>query len=141
MNWKYKGKIVTESMIDGFYGFCYLITHTVTGKKYIGRKYFTKAKTKQVKGKRKKIRVESDWQEYYGSNLQLLEDVQKYGKQHFKREILYFCKTRGECSYYEAKEILTRDCLLREDYYNAWCSLKIRRNHLPTKNESQNTSS
>ena len=51
-----------EEDIQDHYGFVYLITHIKTGRKYIGKKFFTKAKTKQVKGKKKKLRVSSDWQ-------------------------------------------------------------------------------
>jgi hypothetical protein len=130
MTWTINDAPVVPETLQEYYGFCYLITNLKTNKKYVGRKYFTKAKTKQVKGKRKKIRVESDWIDYYGSNAELLKDVELYGKENFKREILHLCRTRGECSYYESKEILMRDCLLREDYYNVWLSCKIRRNHL-----------
>lgn len=112
------------------YGFVYLITNLQTNKKYIGRKYLTKASTKTVKGKKKKIRVSSNWEEYYGSNKTLLEDVQTIGKEIFKREILHLCKTRSECSYYETKEIFQRDALLSEEYYNEWVSARIQANHL-----------
>lgn len=130
--WTIDGQEVIPEMVEGYYGFCYMITNTINNKKYIGRKYFTKAKTKQVKKKKKKIRVESDWTTYYGSNETLLQDVEKYGKENFKREILHLCRTRGECSYFETKEIMVRDCLLKNDYYNSWVSCKIRRNHLNT---------
>lgn len=141
MTWTLDNIPITSDMLQGYYGFCYLITNLTNNKKYVGRKYLTKAKTKQIRGKKKKIRVESDWQDYYGSNAELLEDIKKFGKDNFKREILHLCKTRGECSYYETKEILMRDCLLKEDYYNTWVSAKIRRNHLNSMMEKKNVGS
>jgi hypothetical protein len=124
---------VTTKKIEEYYGFVYCITEKETGKKYIGRKYFTKSKTKQVKGKKKKIRVESDWIDYYGSNKELLEEIEKKGKESFIREILHLCKTRSETNYFETWEIFNRHALLSEEYYNQWVSCKIRKNHLSLK--------
>jgi hypothetical protein len=131
-SWIYNNTIFTIDENDSLYGFVYCITNLLNNKKYIGRKYLTRAKTKQVKGKKKKIRVDSNWQNYWGSNKILLEDIEKYGKDNFKREIIHLCKSRGECSYMESKEIFMRDALLKDDYYNQWCSCKIQRNHLKT---------
>ena len=75
MTWKLNNEPVTPEMIDGYYGFVYQITDNVNRKKYIGRKYFTKAGYKTVKGKRKKIRKDSDWMDYYGSNTKLKDQV------------------------------------------------------------------
>jgi len=36
------------------FGFVYLIENLITGRKYIGRKYFSKAGSRQINGKRKK---------------------------------------------------------------------------------------
>jgi hypothetical protein len=121
---------VTPEKIESYYGFVYCITEISTGKKYIGRKYFTKAKTRQVKGKKKKTRVSSDWEEYYGSNKELLQEVATKGKEAFTREILHLCKSRSECSYYETWEIFTRHALLSDNYYNSWVSCRIRKDHL-----------
>lgn len=121
---------VIPEKIEGYYGFVYCITEITTGKKYIGRKYFTKAGTKQVKGKRKKIRKASDWEDYYGSNKDLLEEIQKKGKEGFVREILHLCKTRSETNYYETWEIFNRHALLSDNYWNQWVSCRIRKDHL-----------
>jgi hypothetical protein len=91
--------------------------------------FFTKSKTKQVKGKKKKIRVESDWADYYGSNEQLVNEV-KGKESEYTREILHLCKSRSECSYWETWEIFNRHALLKEEYYNQWVSCKIRKNHV-----------
>lgn len=128
MGWLYEDKEFTNS--DEWYGFVYLIENLVNGKKYIGRKYLTKAGYKTVKGKRKKIRVESDWDDYYGSSPALKEDVEKFGKDKFKRTILRLCKSRGECNYFETKYIFDHEAILDPNYYNSWVSCKIQSSHV-----------
>ena len=120
----------TEDMIGDAFGMVYLITHIKTGKRYIGKKFFTKSKTKQVKGKKKRTRVKSDWETYYGSNKVLQEEVKQNGSDQYVREILHLCKTRSECSYWENWEIFHRHALLSENYYNEWTSCRIRKDHL-----------
>lgn len=129
-DWTYQGRPVTEEDVAGQYGFIYLITNTLNDRKYIGRKYFSKAGRKTVKGKTKKIRVESDWQDYYGSSDELKADVERYGKENFTREILRMCKARGEVNYWELKTILESDALLKRSYYNSWCSGKVHATHV-----------
>jgi hypothetical protein len=114
---------------EGYFGFVYLITHISSGRKYLGKKFFTKSKTKQVNGKKKKIRVQSDWLDYYGSNETLANEV-KGRENEYLREILYLCKTRSECAYWETWEIFNRHALLNESYYNQWVSCKIRKANL-----------
>ena len=126
--WLYESKEFAND--NTYYGFVYLITNTVNGKKYIGRKYLTKAGYKTVKGKRKKIRVDSDWRDYYGSSPALAKDIEVYGKEAFTREILRLCKTRGECNYFEAKYIFETDAVLDGNYYNNWVSAKIQASHV-----------
>jgi hypothetical protein len=121
----------SEYIDDGLsFGFVYMIENTITGRKYIGRKYFTQAGTKQVNGKKRKIRKSSDWRDYYGSNETLKGEVEQLGKDKFVRTILHLCKTKSECSYLETKEIFARDALLREDFYNQWVTCKITSKHL-----------
>lgn len=120
----------TEDHIGEAFGFVYMITHLKTGRKYIGKKFFTKSKTKQVKGKKKRSRVSSDWLNYWGSNKKLQEEVKENGKDQYIREILHLCKTRSECSYWETWEIFSRHALMHESYYNEWVSCRIRKDHL-----------
>ena len=86
LNWKYNGTDFTEDLIGDNYGFVYLITNETNGKKYIGKKFFYSAKTKQVKGKKKKIKVSSDWQTYYGSSAELTKDVIQLGQDNRSEE-------------------------------------------------------
>jgi len=135
MTWYYDG-VPYEN--DGtHFGFVYLIENLLTGKKYIGRKYFTQAGYKQVKGKRKKVRKESDWETYYGSNETLKAEVAEIGEHNYRRTILHLCATKSECSYLETYEIFTRHALLNESYYNDWVSAKVRRAHLKNLQVSQ----
>ena len=128
MTWYYGGVPFEE---DGtHFGYVYLIENLIIGRKYIGRKYFSKAGYKQVNGKRKKIRKTSDWEAYWGSNETLKAEVAELGEHNFRRTILYLCKSKSECAYWETFEIFTRHALLNTVYYNDWCSCKVRRAHL-----------
>jgi len=127
-NWTYDRAEFTSDDIGDYYGFVYRITNLINGHDYIGRKYFkTKRKLKPLKGKKnKRIKiVETDWQDYWGSSKRLLEDIDKLGKDNFKREIIYLCETRGETNYMEAKFQFDEDVLLREDNYNGIIAIKL----------------
>lgn len=94
-----------------------------------------------LKGKRKKIKVPSDWQTYYGSSDKLQKDVILYGQDKFRREILHLCKSKGECSYLEAKEQFANNVMESEDYYNDWIMVRVRKSHIKDYNErTQRTS-
>lgn len=128
--WIYKNEEFTPEMVDKQIGMVYIITNLLTGRKYIGKKLFQFKKTKQVKLKKKKILVQSDWMQYYGSNEELKNDVAEYGTENFHREIIHLCNSKAECSFLEAKEQFLRDVLLSDDYYNSWISVRIRKAHL-----------
>ena len=132
MTWYFHNTPVefTENDVKDHFGFVYLITHNQSGRKYIGKKFFTKSKTKQVKGKKKRTRVKSDWEDYYGSNKELLDEIKINGKDNYTREILHLCGSRSTCSYHETYEIFYRHALLSDSYYNAWVSCRIRKDHL-----------
>ena len=119
-----------EEQIGDNYGFVYIITNLSNNKKYIGKKFFYSSKTKQVKGKKKKIKVSSDWKDYYGSNNELKNDIELLGKELFKREIIHLCKSKGDCGYLEAKEQFVRHVLETDDYYNTWIMVRVRKSHL-----------
>ena len=126
--WLFDGIEFTEEMISDNVGFVYIIINMTNDKKYIGKKLFTKSKTYQKNKKKKKTRVSSDWITYTGSNDDLNEDIRN--GHEIKKYIIHLCKSKGWMSYMETKEILVRDCLLSDKYYNTWISARIRRTHL-----------
>ncbi len=136
MEWIFEDKLFDpeESFLEDYQGFVYIITELTTDKKYIGKKFFWKPKTLPVTKTRKrkvKTRAISDWKKYYGSSQEVKTLVEEKGAENFKREILKLCRTKGECSYYEAKLQFEYDVLLREDFYNAFIGCKIHAKHLP----------
>jgi len=118
-HWKYKGKAF-EVVPEEFLGFVYLITNTISDRKYIGRKYFGTTRRVKVKGKtrRKVIRKESDWRSYVGSSKSVLADVLSVGISNFKFEILFLGETRGQVNYMEENLQHKANVMTRTDYYN-----------------------
>ena len=125
--WTYNGNIIDSEILDNYLGFVYLITNLKNNKKYVGKKLLKFKRTKQVKGKKKKTTIESDWKEYYSSSDELKQDVEKLGVHSFKREILRLCKTKSELSYYEAKHQFEKDVLLSDGWYNKWIMIRVRK--------------
>lgn len=127
MSWIYKGKSV-ETISDEYEGFVYLITNLKTQQKYVGKKLAKFKTTKPpLKGKKNKRRgfKESDWKTYWGSSDRLNEDVKNLGEKNFSREILYFCKSRAEMSYIEAREQFDRRVLETDEYYNGIINVRV----------------
>ena len=141
MTWHFQGTPVVD-LPEDCVGFVYQITNNISGRKYIGKKLakFSKTTQKTVKlkngtKKKKKIRskVDSDWRTYYGSNDQLSKDVAALGADNFTREILYFCKSKAECSYIEAREQFTRKVLESADWYNGHIQVRVHGSHIINK--------
>lgn len=126
----YYNDVLFEEIPEGIVGYVYLITNLLNNRKYIGKKNFYFSKTKQVKGKKKKFKVESDWKTYFGSNKELCADVEKFGKENFKREILRLCKSKGEFGYFEAKIQFENNVLESDEWYNSYIMVRVNKNHL-----------
>ena len=110
------------------YGFIYKITNLTNDKKYIGKKQCKSIRKRPpLKGKRNKRRyeVETDWKGYTSSSNQLNKDLEVIGKENFKFEILRWCDSKWELSYYEARLQFKEEVLLRDDYYNGIINLRI----------------
>ena len=106
-DWIYQGRKFEppkDFTPDDWYGFVYLISHRGTNRKYVGKKFFWKSKTLPItktRKRRQRLKVESDWRDYYGSNKQ------------------------GECAYMETKEQFDREVLLKDEYYNGIINCRI----------------
>ena len=141
MQWIYQNSPV-EALPEDCVGFVYIITNNLSGKKYIGKKLAKFARTtyrtvklKNGTKKKKKIRskINSDWLTYYGSNDELNRDVQLHGTENFSREILYYCNSKAECSYIEAREQFTNRVLENTDYYNGHIQVRVHGSHILNK--------
>ena len=141
MSWYYQENVIQE-LPEECIGFVYIISNNLTGRKYVGKKLakFSKTTTKTVKlkngtKKKKKIRskVDSDWREYYGSSLELSADIVNLGVDNFTREILYYCNSKAECSYIEARTQFERKVLESDDYYNGQINCRIHQSHIKGK--------
>ena len=129
--WYYNGEIFDESLVEKYFGFVYIITNNITGKKYVGKKAFWFTKTKTIKGKKKRQKIPSDWKDYWSSSEELKEDVKSLGQNNFKREIVRLCLTKGTASYFEAKLQFLYEVLEKpEQWYNAYIQCRIHRSHL-----------
>ena len=115
MTWTYNNEPLTE-IPDGYEAFVYVITNTITGRKYVGKKNFWTRQKDRKTGRRKT--KEGPWQSYWGSCDELIADVKELGEDKFLREILYLCPHKKSMSFYETMEQFKRDVILREDYYN-----------------------
>ena len=138
MSWTYQNQPV-ETLPEDCVGFVYLITNITSGRMYIGKKLakFSKTTYKTVKlkngtKKKKKIRskIDSDWRNYYGSSPELTKDVTQLGIENFHREILFYCKSKAECSYIEAREQFARRVLESKDYYNGHIQVRVHGSHI-----------
>lgn len=116
--------------IADYVGYVYIITNLTNGRRYLGKKNFYFSKTRTIKGKKKRSKIESDWREYYGSNKELLEDVEKLGRDLFKREIVRLCKSKGEFGYWEAKLQFENNVLESNEWYNTWIMVRVHKKHL-----------
>ena len=121
--WIYLERPFVGDDVRDFFGFVYRITNLTNGRKYLGRKYFWSFRT--PKGKKRKVKQESDWRNYYGSCPELKEDIIKYGKQNFSRTILSLHKTKGKTNFEETRQLFVNGVLTESldtgepAYYNS----------------------
>ena len=128
MTWIYNSEPLTTIPANAI-GFVYEIYNPITNKFYIGKKLFYSSKTIQKNNKKKKIKIESNWKSYNGSNQSLLNDIQNLNPS-LQKIILYLCYSKSQCSYLEAYEQFNRNVILSPQYYNDWISVKVTRKHM-----------
>lgn len=129
-----RGKLTGHWIFDGEFdfeahGFVYLITSIASGRRYIGRKTLTyNVKLKPLKGRVNKRHrtVESDWRKYEGSSKSLAVDILAEGKEQFSFEVLSFHESKSMLAYYEAKEIIDRNALFDDAFYNIGLKIRFR---------------
>jgi hypothetical protein len=133
MQWIYQGQPV-EQLPEDCVGFVYVITNITNGKMYVGKKLSRFKTTRyrmhtQKNGKRVRKRIrgttDSGWQDYYGSSNELNRDIESLGKDKFSREILYYCRSKAECNYIEAREQFRRQVLESDRYYNGHIRVRV----------------
>lgn len=141
MTWLFENSQI-ETLPDDCVGFVYIITNLVSGRQYIGKKLakFSRTSYRTIKlkngtKKKKKIRskIDSDWKEYFGSNDELSRDVVSLGAENFRREILFYCQSKSECSYIEAREQFARKVLESDLFYNGHIQVRVHGNHIRGK--------
>ena len=127
-DWTYLGAAFTDAA--QYVGFVYVITNTVMNRHYIGKKLFTRARTIQSKGRRRRTRTESDWPNYWGSNQHVHADQLKLGSDSFRRRIIYLCTSKGTLSYLEAETQIELNVLGTDRYYNGIINCRISESHV-----------
>ena len=121
--WRYNKKVFESTDINEYYGFVYSIINKTNGREYIGRKYFWQFRT--PKGKKRKVKSESDWKKYYGSCPELKADIERLGRQNFSRTILSLHKTPGKTNFEETRQLFAYGVLTESldtggpAYYNS----------------------
>ena len=135
MNWTYEESDVTsiDDIPKNAFGFIYKITHTPTNKSYIGKKFLTftrkqkldKKELKLLEGGKgrpasfKVVQKESDWKTYWSSNKPLKDLVKSEPKENFKREILHYCFSKKQLTYFEIKYQMVFQVLEKpKEFYN-----------------------
>ena len=121
--WIYMERVFNSDDVGDYFGFVYNITNLTNKRQYIGRKYFWSFRT--PKGKKRKVKRESDWKKYYGSCPELKEDIERLGRQNFSRTILSLHKTPGKTNFEETRQLFINGVLTESldtgvpKYYNS----------------------
>jgi hypothetical protein len=129
--WLYKGKEINEvtDMPENVFGFIYEVTHTPTGRKYLGKKQLMSVQKKALgkkelalitdgrASKKKTVIKESDWKMYYGSHTEIKQLIKDKKYLEFTREILIFVPTKKLLTYYETKYLFINEVLEQGSIY------------------------
>ncbi|AMO42985.1 NAD synthetase [Cyanophage S-RIM50] len=107
--WIFEGQPFLSEDIGDSFGFVYCITNILTGKRYIGRKYFHQLRKPRGGGRR--VKSESDWKKYYGSSAELTADRKEFGNHTFKRDILSLHKSKGLTNFEETRQLFLNNVL------------------------------
>lgn len=83
------------------YGFIYITTNLVNGKRYLGQRKFS-----------------DGWKNYLGSGLAFKDAINKYGEENFKRNIVAICSSEDELNQVEYDLSVFFDVVNSPDWYN-----------------------
>lgn len=83
------------------FGFIYITTCNVNGKKYLGQRKYSHG-----------------WESYLGSGVAFCHAVSKYGKENFRREIICEADTAEELNRLEYELSVKYDVVNSDDWYN-----------------------
>lgn len=142
--WLYKGEEIDQDYFGDdqkecpHYGFVYVITNTVSGRKYVGKKLLWSKRTlPPLKGKtRKRVVIKpSDWMKYWGSSKVVLAEIEKYGIENFTREIIGLYPDKREANFAELRYQIMHNVLdaVDEKGERIWYNENIDRIYYPTK--------
>jgi group I intron endonuclease len=84
------------------YGFIYITTNLVNGKRYLGQKEFN----------------QNNWKTYLGSGIAFKKALEKYGEENFSRNIIYICYSEEELNQIEYELSVFFDVVESNDWYN-----------------------
>jgi len=132
-DWTYLGKEINADDYKDCVGFVYMIHNLQNGRSYIGKKNLWRTQIRPpLKGQKRKRKtiLESDWKDYWSSSDNLKKDIEELGQDKFKREILTFCKTKGDLSYEELKLQMFHEVLKNDKFYNNIIQVRIHGKHL-----------
>lgn len=129
-NWLYNNEVFESENIENNLAFVYLITNLIDGRMYVGKKLFFTHKYRVKNKKRRKIKVESDWKNYWSSSPVLKEQIEFIGMDNFKREIIHLCLSKGTANYLEAREQMDRRVLESDMYYNGIINCRVNEKHI-----------
>ena len=119
-----------EDFPENCVGFIYLIKNRNTGKVYIGKKSLYSNTNKKLTKKelaeqtgpgrkptKKLVTKESNWKVYMGSSKELLADIKEFGEDVYMRDVLHFCYSKKQLTYYEINYQMKHN-VLEVDSYN-----------------------
>lgn len=139
-SWTYQGRLITDisDMPEGTYGFIYEVRHKPSDTRYIGKKVLFFERNKRL-GKRalqalkeeraknglkgrvplkQKIRTESDWKDYFGSQKEIVAlSKNDIAGENWEKRILEFVPNKKLLTYYETKHLFINNVL--EDNYSS----------------------
>lgn len=87
--------------INNPYGFIYITTNMINGKKYIGQRRYYKG-----------------WEKYLGSGVNITRAIEKYGSENFKKDIIYIANSQKELNEKEIYFIEKYNALNNSNFYN-----------------------